>query len=70
MKTLGNRVIKFIENYCVHSTGDYLGKPFVLRDWQKIIRKCSLLEKMVLSNTILLISLHQKEMENRELPQL
>ena len=36
-KTLGNRVIKFIENYCVHSTGDYLGKPFILRDWQKEI---------------------------------
>ena len=40
MKTLGNRVIKFIEMYCVHSSGDYLGKPFVLRDWQKeIIRE-------------------------------
>jgi len=37
MKTLGHRVIKFIESYCVHSTGDYLGKPFVLRDWQKEI---------------------------------
>ncbi len=37
MKTLGHRVIKFIETYCVHSTGDYLGKPFVLRDWQKQI---------------------------------
>ena len=40
MKTLGNRVIKFIEKYCVHSSGDYLGEPFVLRDWQKeIIRE-------------------------------
>ena len=40
MKTLGNRVIKFIEKYCVHSSGDYLGDPFVLRDWQKeIIRE-------------------------------
>ena len=37
MKTLGHRVIKFIETYCVHSTGDYLGQPFVLRDWQKEI---------------------------------
>lgn len=35
MKTQGNRVIKFIEKYCVHSSGDYLGKPFVLREWQK-----------------------------------
>ena len=26
--------------YCVHSSGDYLGEPFVLRDWQKeIIRE-------------------------------
>ena len=40
MKTLGNRVIKFIEKYCVHSSGDYLGEPIVLRDWQKeIIRE-------------------------------
>ena len=40
MKTLGNRVIKFIERYCVHSSGDYLGQPIVLRDWQKeIIRE-------------------------------
>lgn len=40
MKTLGNRVIKFIEKYCVHSSGDYLGEPFKLRDWQKeIIRE-------------------------------
>ena len=37
MKTLGHRVIKFIETYCVHSTGDYLGQPFKLRDWQKEI---------------------------------
>ncbi len=37
MNTLGHRVIKFIETYCVHSTGDYLGKPFILRDWQKEI---------------------------------
>ena len=37
MKTLGNRVIKFIEKYCVHSSGDYLGDPFVLREWQKEI---------------------------------
>jgi len=36
-KTLGHRVIKFIETYCVHSTGDYLGQPFILRDWQKEI---------------------------------
>ena len=34
MKTLGHRVIKFIE-YCVHSTGDYLA----LRDWQKEITR-------------------------------
>ena len=40
MKTLGNRVIKFIERYCVHSAGDYLGQPFILREWQKeIIRE-------------------------------
>ena len=31
MKTLGNRVIKFIEMYCVHSSGDYLGEPFKLK---------------------------------------
>ena len=42
MKTLGNRVIKFIEAYCVHSSGDYLGEPFKLRDWQKEIIKSSL----------------------------
>lgn len=35
MKTEGNRVIKFIEKYLVHSSGDYLGTPIVLRDWQK-----------------------------------
>ena len=37
MKTAGTRVIKFIEKYLVHSAGDYLGQPFVLRDWQKEI---------------------------------
>ena len=37
MKTLGNRVINFIEKFCVFSSGDYLGDPFMLRDWQKEI---------------------------------
>ena len=39
MKTLGNRVIAFIEKFLVHSSGDYMGEPFKLRDWQKEILK-------------------------------
>ena len=71
MKTLGNRVIKFIEAYCVHSSGDYLGEPFKLRDWQKeIIRELFELKKMDLSNTILHIFHSQKEMEKQNLLEL
>ena len=71
MKTLGNRVIKFIENYCVHSTGDYLGKPFVLRDWQKeIIREMFTVREDGSFKYHTPISLHQKEMENQKLLQL
>ena len=39
MKTLGNRVIAFIEKFLVHSSGDYMGEPFRLREWQKQILK-------------------------------
>jgi len=35
--TLGPRVCAWIERYLVHAEGDYFGKPFVLRPWQKLL---------------------------------
>lgn len=34
-RTMGNRVIRFIESYCVLVSGAYRGQPFRLFDWQK-----------------------------------
>jgi len=31
----GSRVVKFIENFCVHGDGDFYGQPFKLDLWQK-----------------------------------
>ena len=31
----GGRVVKFIENFCVHGEGDFYGAPFKLDLWQK-----------------------------------
>lgn len=31
----GERVIRFIEKYCIHSVGRFAGSPFLLLDWQK-----------------------------------
>lgn len=33
----GSRVVKFIENFCVHGDGDFYGQPFKLDLWQKQI---------------------------------
>ena len=33
----GGRVVKFIENFCVHGDGDFYGQPFKLDLWQKQI---------------------------------
>ena len=33
--TRGDLVIRFIERYCVHVDGEWLGTPFLLRSWQK-----------------------------------
>lgn len=33
----GPRVTRFIERHCVHGEGDYFGRPFLLRHWQKRI---------------------------------
>lgn len=34
-RTRGQRVIRFIEQNCVHTEGKWYGKPFKLLDWQK-----------------------------------
>ena len=36
-ETTGDRVVKFIEGFCVHGEGDFYGMPFKLDDWQKKI---------------------------------
>tara|TARA_R100000329_G_scaffold36180_1_gene34039 strand:+ start:644 stop:2092 length:1449 start_codon:yes stop_codon:yes gene_type:complete len=36
-ETKGDRVVKFIEGFCVHGEGDFYGMPFKLDDWQKKI---------------------------------
>jgi phage terminase large subunit-like protein len=36
-ETKGSRVVKFIENFCVHGEGDFYGEKFLLDDWQKAI---------------------------------
>ena len=36
-ETRGSRVVKFIENFCVHGEGDFYGEPFKLDEWQKAI---------------------------------
>ena len=33
----GGRVVKFIENFCVHGEGDYFGQPFKLDLWQQAL---------------------------------
>ncbi len=34
-KTKGFEVIGWIEAHCVHTQGEWIGKPFRLFDWQK-----------------------------------
>lgn len=34
-RTRGDKVIHFIENYCLHTIGEYAGLPLLLEDWQK-----------------------------------
>lgn len=34
-RTKGAEVIRFVERFCVHGEGDWYGKPFRLRWWQK-----------------------------------
>lgn len=36
-RSSGPRVSTFIERHCVHGEGDYFGKPFLLRHWQRRI---------------------------------
>ena len=36
-KSKGGRVVRFIENFCVHGEGDFYGQPFKLDLWQKQI---------------------------------
>jgi len=36
-ETRGARVVKFIENFCVHGEGDFYGQPFRLDQWQRKI---------------------------------
>ena len=31
-ETKGSRVVKFIENFCVHGEGDFYGEKFLLDD--------------------------------------
>jgi len=33
--TYGNDVIEWVERYCVLPTGEHIGEPFLLMDWQK-----------------------------------
>lgn len=36
-KSLGERVVTFIERYCKHHKGEWAGKPLLLEQWQKDI---------------------------------
>jgi phage terminase large subunit-like protein len=31
----GERVVRFIEDYCVHTEAEWAGQPFILADWQR-----------------------------------
>jgi len=32
-----NKAIKFVENFCKHSKGEWSGKPVILELWQKVL---------------------------------
>lgn len=36
----GERVIRFVEDYCCHFEGEWAGQPLVLEEWQRFVRRC------------------------------